>query len=455
MHLWACETHGRDSPHGGVPKGKPPEKMREEIPGSPFSFVCNSGDADAEGSSISGFSKAAPEISTKETGGKKNVLERQQTGAIVPPARAEKVQIFPSGSEVGAGEILVFKPLIHDKFENPAAVEDDMLKFELFAPDGSATLLDAMAHAKHGLTAYEARYEPRNQGDYSLHISIADVPIQHSPLSFVVLSGFPDVHKSWFETPEGPLFSMIDYSFTLFTADKWGNRCSKGGAYVSGRISSHSLPAGQDVDLEVEDLLDGCYRLKIMLRAPAEVKCMVTIAREKPSPAAGAQASGQTHEMPALNFSFVSEKAQQLKEEREREKLRKASMGNLPTQTPLLRGFTSANLAATTQERQPRGTSVASASSAEATPQASVRPHAAAASINTPQHSSTPQPAPQSATPQPAATDDSKKGSDARKLSTELPRTPEDATKQKGKLEDMATMEFRYDESNPNVLSHS
>ena len=223
---------------------------------------------------------------------------------------------------------------------------------------------------------------------------------------------------------------------------------------MAGRISSHSLPAGQDVDLEVEDLLDGCYRIKIMLRAPAEVKCMVTIAREKPNPAGGAQASGQTHEMPALNFSFVSEKAQQLKEEREREKMRKAaSMGSMPSasglaQTPLLRGVTSANLGsdavANIQERQQRGTSVASASSADATPQVSVRPVTVAA---TPYEPSTP------TLSLSAFGEDSKKGSEARRLSSELVTKPEDSAKQKGKLEDMTSMEYSYDEVNPNTSS--
>ena len=142
-------------------------------------------------------------------------------------------------------------------------------------------------------------------------------------------------------------------------------------------------------------------------------------------------------------------------------------MGSLPggsgaVQTPLLRGSTHSNLGAeSNQERQPRGSSIASASSADATPQVSTRPNEAVAATG-PQDAVTPQ-----ATQQPAVDDDSKKGTEARRLSTDVPRKSDesakqspdarrlstDASKQTGKMEDMTSMEYRYDETNPNVLS--
>ena len=105
--------------------------------------------------------------------------------------------------------------------------------------------------------SYEARYEPKAQGEYQVHISIGSIPIQHSPLSFVALAGFPDVIKSYVALPDPPLFSNQQYELRLVTADKYGNACSTGGAYINPRISSHSLPAGQETDLEVEDLGNG------------------------------------------------------------------------------------------------------------------------------------------------------------------------------------------------------
>lgn len=368
IHLWACEKQAEE-------KSQARELPREELPGSPFMLICSSGDANASNSGMDGFSKAAPEVTAKETS--KKSAQQSVPAAPMPGSmsRAERIHTFPSGSEVGAGEILVFKPTIYDQYDNPAAAKDGTLKFELISPDGVASLLDVLTHAKSGLTSYEARFEPKNQGEYHLHISIAGIPIQNSPLSFVVLSGFPDAHKSFFETPEGPLFSMVEYEFTLVTTDKWSNRCSKGGAHVSGRISSHSLPAGQETELEVIDLHDGRYVFKIMLRAPADVKCLVTIAREKPNPSAGAAAVPVT-EMPPVSLSFISEKAQQLKEER----ARKAAMqGGSSDAMKLLRSNTSMSISAVQEaaagwsaDAPPKPPSVASSST---TPQASVRPH--------------------------------------------------------------------------------
>ena len=101
---------------------------------------------------------------------------------------------------------------------------------------------------------------------------------------------------------------------TLITVDKFGNDCQQGGAYVTARLSGQGIPAGQESELECTDLGTGQYTLKITLRAPAEVKVIVAIAREKPS---GTQVSmpGAVSEMAPVHLAFVSLKAQQMKED--------------------------------------------------------------------------------------------------------------------------------------------
>ena len=301
---------------------------REQLPDSPFTVFCVAGDAAAAGSHIDGFSKGEAVVETKMSA-KQRVLERQSgSAAAVAAQRLEAAQteafnthtMFKSGTPVGAGEILILRPQIHDNFGNPATTTNGELQLELVMPDGATLELDAQCQVKGGLASYEAKYEPRKRGDYLVNITLGDTPIQGSPLAFKVLTGFPDIHKSNFVLPEAnPFFSNTLYEIKLITADKYGNRCDRGGAFVVGRLSGPNLPTGQEMDVEVTDCDNGTYVLKVLMRAPCEIKILVTASREKPG-AAGVSMPGANNEFPPISMQFVSQKNYELHQEKQKKK---------------------------------------------------------------------------------------------------------------------------------------
>ena len=86
------------------------------------------------------------------------------------------------------------------------------------------------------------------------------------------------------------------------------------------------MPAGQDTELEVEDCNDGRYILRLMLRAPCEVKVLISIARERPNPTT-ATMPGTVQDFPHMHLNFLSLKALQMQKEREAKKA--AQMGDV------------------------------------------------------------------------------------------------------------------------------
>ena len=70
------------------------------------------------------------------------------------------------------------------------------------------------------------------------------------------------------------------YDVVLTTVDKYGNDCTKGGATVVGRIMGQNLPPGQEIGTPISDLGDGKYSIRLYLRANAEIKLHVIIARD-------------------------------------------------------------------------------------------------------------------------------------------------------------------------------
>lgn len=209
-------------------------------------------------------------------------------------------------------------------------------------------MLKVQSTVKAELASYEARFEPRIKGSCEVHVELGDEAIKGSPVYFEVLTGIPDVTHSHFVTPPPPIFAGQPYTVKLVAFDKFGNECTSGGAYVTARLQSQNLPAGQDTGVEVLDEGNGEYVANLTLKvrykshcrlaprrrpepmslsllmppqAPADVKLMVQVQREKPKVGVMAQPAA---EFPPIALVFTSLKGHLAKEERE---ARKAMQG--------------------------------------------------------------------------------------------------------------------------------
>ena len=137
--------------------------------------------------------------------------------------------------EVGAGEVLVIRPAITDRYGNPATCTEGQLQIQLLSPEKTLTELPATTTLKGGLASYETRYEPKAKGAYGVHITLGGEHIQNSPLDFVVLAGFPDVAKSHVVLPEAPLYSNQPYVALLY-APTHGSPRSRPTPYITWQI---------------------------------------------------------------------------------------------------------------------------------------------------------------------------------------------------------------------------
>lgn len=150
-------------------------------------------------------------------------------------------------------------------------------------------------------------------GPYSVDFLLNGSAIVGSPINFEVLAGLPDVKTSRLVLPEPPLFSSETYDLLLISVDKYGNECTHGGAIVTGKLTGPNLPPGQETNVPVEDSDDGQYKLHLCLKAPADVKLIINVARDMGPgvlPDAG-------REFPHLSLKFESLKAFKAREERE------------------------------------------------------------------------------------------------------------------------------------------
>ena len=118
-------------------------------------------------------------------------------------------------------------------------------------------------------------------------VYLAGSPIEGSPVLFECVASLPDVYKSTYTLPvdsEGKsverLYANTPYEIVVRTVDRCGNPLDHGGASVTGRLQSANLPAQQEPVLEVIDCDDGTYRVQIQLRAPCELKVILSIDKE-------------------------------------------------------------------------------------------------------------------------------------------------------------------------------
>lgn len=296
LYLWAFDSTDRE--------------QKRDLLGSSHRINCVASKAHSAGSFIEGFSRVEVVGGTQ---GKKSVNGPVKTSPGPPgtssggPSRVEAQAA--SGTPVAAGELLVLKPQIRDQYGNPTATNEGTLTVELITADGTSHDLKPMSQVRSGLTTYEARYEPELMGDYIAHVCLAGAPINGSPITFQCLPALPNVVNSFLTYPKEQIYSNTLYEVLLRAVDRYGNECDRGGAAITGRLASATLPHGQEAKVPIVDHGDGTYALQVNLIAPCEIKLIVEIGSEKERGATvGGGAAG---ELPPVPMNFLSLKAKE------------------------------------------------------------------------------------------------------------------------------------------------
>ena len=84
----------------------------------------------------------------------------------------------------------MLRPVICDAFGNFTTLQNDDLSIVIAMADGSQNgELEPEEVARSGMTAYEARFEPKVQGQYVVHVCPAGIPIKGSPTHVNVRAG--------------------------------------------------------------------------------------------------------------------------------------------------------------------------------------------------------------------------------------------------------------------------
>lgn len=280
MHLWAI-----DKPGGKQFLEKEGERI--QMPGSPFFIHCAAGKANPSGSSVRGFTRIK-EVEEPRAGMKASGNGLRETLKPRRNKEREAKSSYDDSIDIFAGDALSVRPQIRDRLGNPTAALDGDLKIELRLPlpegaSGTAPKVELKPSVavRGGLTNYDVRYEPQAAGLYQMFVCLGGAPIEGSPVEFECVASLPDVARCTYEIPpDDRLFAQKNYELLVKAFDRCGNRLDHGGATVTGRLQSANLPAQQEPNLEVIDEDDGTYRVLINLRAPCELKVIISIDKE-------------------------------------------------------------------------------------------------------------------------------------------------------------------------------
>lgn len=178
---------------------------------------------------------------------------------------------------------------VRDQYGN-LAPDDGALTTEIVGPDRVSHTLEMQTVVENGMPTLMAKHEPLLMGMYWMDVLLNGTPVQGSPITFRCVAGSADGQKSYVVLPDGPFYEDMPYELVLQGVDRLGNKCTRGGALVTARLTSANtsspLPAEQDPIIEVDDMEDGTYVMDIELVAEADVKLNVTIqvtaTREEP-----------------------------------------------------------------------------------------------------------------------------------------------------------------------------
>ena len=292
------------TPAVGAGKG-----VRELLPGSPFQMTVTPGAPDASESVVSDMaiehSKSHAQTSTKVA---KETVKSGGTdkGGVASSAPAELTL---------AGDVIIVRVVVHDRFGNPAVVPDDALTAMVRRPDGNEQSAQPMPQSKsHGQGAFDIRYETMLSGETSTYIYLHGEPIRGSPCTINVAPAAAVQSTTKLLPPHDGVEGLVNdleqpAIATLVTYDKFGNACVSGGLRVAGRLQlvkqSSSMSAGGGSDnvilmpnnhsVTVEDNNNGTYLVKIATSIAATVKLFVNMDKDLP---------GSTGELAPMQLNF-------------------------------------------------------------------------------------------------------------------------------------------------------
>lgn len=266
FHIWCSPNSAKDE--------------RIPFPGSPFALLVSAGQASAAVSVVEGYTKIVKD-------------EKQSLGAnakLAPSAIIDANQVY-------AGDTLSIKPQIYDDFGNFTTLEDGMLSMTMTRPNGVGERMNYTTKAdRGGVTTYELRHDPTTAGSYAVHVSIAGKPIKGSPVLLEVHPDRPEPPLCKLAPPTGgPLYAGKDLAervhiTVLKTYDRFGNACSVGGLVVTARLQLvkqgvHDQAALMPANhlLEVEDLGNGTYHIKVSATIPCMLKMVVNLDKNLPT----------------------------------------------------------------------------------------------------------------------------------------------------------------------------
>lgn len=161
---------------------------------------------------------------------------------------------------VVAGVTDKYKVQARDAFGNPLTTGG--LKLEGHVSGSSSV---PVLSADNGDGTYEISYTPTIVGDYELTVTLDGTKIGNTagknPFPLVVI---PSKATGAYSTAFGPGLTKAaidgsDNSFTVQTADKFGNKVIVGGSNVAGSLTSVSDPSSPAVPIKAVDNGDGSY----------------------------------------------------------------------------------------------------------------------------------------------------------------------------------------------------
>ena len=334
MHVWAQQRpiQGGDEGWG----------ERKAVPGSPFRVRCLPGSPHALASSVGTLQKQEKgnEREGKKSDGKPDATPRgkKKSGGGRGGHELESMSKLRGGEHawssvraasgkwtLTAGETLVVRPVLRDRYGNLAHVTNGLLTVKLALPKkasaepegvqvdlgtagGGISPVDPealagrasgaapndwidvkpVAQTRIGLSHSGAsacdiiNYEAFIKGTYRMHILLDGVELGDSPLIFECVPADPCATRSRIVLPPEPLPYLVGESYTITAClvDRFGNDLNRGGFHATAHIKSASntpLPPGQVTAMEMHDGGNGTLSVQINLRGPADLKMAIAL----------------------------------------------------------------------------------------------------------------------------------------------------------------------------------
>jgi len=373
MHVWAQQRP--------IQSGDESWGERKAVPGSPFRVRCLPGSPHAPASSVGTLQKQekgyeregkksdgkpdATPHGKKKSGGGRGGHELESMSNLRGGEHAWSSVRAASGKwTLTAGETLVVRPVLRDRYGNLAHVTNGSLTVKLALPkkasaepegvpvdlgtDGGGVSpvdaealagrasgaapddwidLEPVAQTKSGLSHSGAsasacdiiNYEAFVKGTYRMHILLDGVELGDSPLIFECVPADPCATRSRIALPPEPLPYIVGepYTITACLVDRFGNDLNKGGFHATAHIKSASntpLPPGQVTAMEMHDGGDGTFSVQINLRGPADLKMVIALHLKEIQQSEGdrkGKVKESVFELAPVSLSFVASREEE------------------------------------------------------------------------------------------------------------------------------------------------